>query len=359
MSSISAGGQPRRGSRLSVVELGPEHLDRWSQLVRGSPHGSAYSHLPAYLEALCSAGGGKYVVLAAFRGEEIVGGVAAYERTSPLGTFVAPRLLLYYNGFVLREYATKYPSERAARQVDATAALAEALESRGYGRLELRSRSTFSDARALQERGWNVSPSYSYVVPLADLEAQWMRAEQNFRRLVDRARELGLTVSSNDDFDSFFRLHQATADRKGAPLYLEAEAFKRYYDGLRSHDLCRLYHARLKDGRVAASQLVLTGHPVTHTVSAAADPDLQQTGANAFLRWSALEDLASLGHLANDLTDATLGPVAHFKSQLGSSLESSLVASRPMSLGFRVQLGAYRSLRRARRTRRAPAAATG
>jgi hypothetical protein len=355
MSSTAARGQGRRGSRLSVLELAPEQLDRWSQLVRDSPHGSAYS-LPGYLETLCSAGGGRYAVLAAFRGEEIVGGIAAYERSSPLGTFVAPRLLLYYNGFVLREYRTKYPSERTARQLEAVAALAEALESRGYGRLELRSRSTLTDGRALQERGWSVSPSYSYVVSLTDLDAQWQRAEQNFRRLVDRGRELELTVSINDDFESFFRLHEATAVRKGAPLYLEAAAFKRYYEGLRSHDLCRLYHARLRDGRVAASQLVLTGHPVTHTVSAAADADLQQTGANAFLRWSALEDLASLGHLENDLTDATLGPVAHFKSQLGSSLETSLVASRPMSLGFRLQLGVYRRLRGARR---APAIAAG
>jgi hypothetical protein len=342
----------RKGSRkqLSVVDLGPEQLDRWSRFVRESPHGSAYN-LPAYLEALCSAGGGRYVVLAAFRGEEIVGGVATYERSSPLGSFVSPRLLLYYNGFVLREYRTKYPSERTARDVETTTALAEALEGRGHGRLELRSRSPFTDARPLLERGWRVSPSYTYTVPLADLGAQWDRVEQNLRRLVDRGREQGLTLSVNEDFESFFRLHAQTAVRKRAPLYLEAGAFRRYYDDLRAHDLCRLYHARLADGRVAASQLVLTGHPVTHTVSAAADADLQRTGANAFLRWSAFEDLAALGHVANDLTDASFGPVAHFKGQLGGVLETALVASRPMSARFRLQSGVYHGLRRARQAR--------
>jgi hypothetical protein len=287
-------------------------------------------------------------VLAAFRGEEIVGGVAVYERSSPLGPFVSPRLLLYYNGLVLRDYQTKYPSERTARQLEVTAALARALEERGYGRLELRSRSPFTDARALQEVGWDVSPSYSYVVPLADLETQWGRVEQNLRRLVERGRQSGLTISVNEDFASFFRLHQATADRKGAPLYLESGPFERYYDLLRAQDLCRLYHARLPDGRVAASQLVLTGHAVTHTVSAAADPEAQQTGANAFLRWSAFADLAGLGYSGNDLTDASLGPVAHFKSQLGGNLETALVTRRPLSAGFRVQTGVYRTIREAR-----------
>jgi hypothetical protein len=329
------------------VELAPDEYERWSQLVRDSPGGSAYS-LPRYLEALCSAGGGRYSVLAALRGDEIVGGIAAYERSSPGGSFVAPRLLLFYNGLVLREYETRYPSERATRHVEAVAALAAALEERSYGRLELRSRSPFQDARPLLDRGWRVSPSYTYVVPLGDLDEQWKQVEQNLRRLVERGRRSELTLEVNEDFGALFRLHQETAARKGAPLYLGQAAFQRYYEDLRAQDLCRLYHARLPDGRVAASQLVLTGHAVTHTVCAAADAELQHTGANAFLRWSVFEDLAALGHTANDLTDATLGSVARFKSQLGSTLEPCLVASRPLSPAFRVQYGLYRATGRLR-----------
>ena len=68
-------------------------------------------------------------------------------------------------------------------------------------------------------------------------------------------------------------------------LYLGAAEFRQYYEELRDQDLCHLYHARLSDGRVAASQLVLTGHAVTHTVSAAADagdvPGVVATAANA------------------------------------------------------------------------------
>jgi hypothetical protein len=340
----------RSGRTLEVVELGPDRLDDWAAFVRESPFGSVYS-LPAYLEALCSAAGGRYAILAAARGDELVGGIAVYERSSPAGSYVSPRTLLFYNGVVLREYATKYPSERTARHAEVVGAIADALTTRGYGRVEFRCRGVFADARPLLERGWNVAPTYTYTIPLEDLESQWGRAEQNFRRLVDRGREGGLTLAVDENFAAFHRLHRLTAERKGAPLYLDEATFTAYFEKLRAADLCHLYHALLPDGRVAASQLVLCGHAVTHTVAAAADPEHMRTGANAFLRWAAAEDLAARGHTANDLTDATLASVAHFKSQMGSTLELCLVADKTFSRVFGAQLAAYRSLQSAKSLR--------
>lgn len=335
-------------SRVSVERLDPGDHDRFARLVGDAPSGSVYS-LPAYLATLADAAGDRFSVLAALRGEELVGGIALYERRSPLGWFVAPRLLLYYNGFVLREYETRYPSDRATRHYETVAALADALAAQGHGRLEVASRSPVTDVRPLLAAGWSVRPSYTYVVPLHDLEGQWARVEQNLRRLVERGREQGLTVTIDEDFESFYRLHGETAERKGAPLYLPRDAFRRYYEELRAKGLCRLFHAHLPDGRVGASQLVLLGHPVTHTVSAAADADLQSTGANPFLRWSVFEHLAEAGYASNDLTDAMFPPVARFKAQLGGTLEHSFVASRPPSAAFRLQTAAHRALQRAKR----------
>ena len=219
-------------SKLVVRELAPDEDDLWREFVSAAPSGSAYSQR-AYVEALCDATGGGTIVLGAFRGDAIAGGIAVYEHASPVGPFVAPRLLLYYNGLVLREYETRYPSERSAREVEVIAALASAMTGRGYGRLELRSRSPVVDARPFLVQGWRVEPSYSYVVPLTDLETQWDRMERNLRRLVERGNEHGLTLSVDEDFDAFYELHELTHTRKGAPLYLEREAFRRYYTRLR------------------------------------------------------------------------------------------------------------------------------
>ena len=338
----------RRGSRskrgaVVVEELDRASDERWSDFVRSSPGGSAYA-LPAYLDALCEATGAGFRVLAAVRGDEIVGGVAVFERTSPLGPWVAPRLLLYYNGIVLRDYDTRYPSERIARKGEVVDALAEALVARRYGRLELRSRSHVADVRSLQARGFSVSPSYSYVVPLDDLDAQWSRVEQNLRRLVERARREGLELDPEGAPEELYRLHHETHVRKGAPLYLPRDRFLRFVERLRAAGLGAVYAARFPDGRVAAAQLVLLGHPITHTVMAAGDAELQRTGSSPFLRWHAFVHLASIGATGNDLTDAAPSPVERFKSQLGGTLETGYVAVR-QTVAHRLQLHAGRRAR--------------
>ncbi len=303
--------------------LAPDEHPRWSALVEQSPDGSPYS-LPAYLDALCAATGGRYRILVAEREHELVGGIALYEEHGRFGRIVSPRLLLYYNGLVRKPHPTRTPGQEGAWQVQTLAALEQALRPLEAARLRVKSRAGVSDLRMFRER-WQVQPTYTYVVSLGDMEDAWKRVDKNLRRLVSRCEAHGLVLTVDDgDFDAFHRLHEQTHRRKGAPLYLEREAFRHFYAALRERGLAHLYHARAPDGRVAASQLVLAGHPVTHTVSAATDADFLNLGASAFLRWKAFEHLAQAGYAANDLTDAALNPVSAFKAQLGGELQVNL-----------------------------------
>jgi hypothetical protein len=320
----------------------------WTQLVSQSAEGSPY-HLPEYLDSLCRATGGRFKLLVAERNGEMLGGVPLYEEQSRWGRFVAPRLLLYYNGFVLKPYTGKYPSECAGLRIKILTALEEQLSKETYGRLRLKSRAMFSDARVFVARGWLARPTYTYVVRITDLPAAWNLVEPNLRRLIQRAEREGVTVTQDDDFDSFHRMHLETHQRKGAPLYLPEKAFRNFFEGLAKQGVLRLYHARLKDGQSISSQLVLLGpHSTSHTISAAADAKHLGLGGTPFLRWKVFESLAKLGYLANDLTDAELNPVTHFKSQLGGDLETCLVVSRQDSAVFRSGEALVRLLHRAR-----------
>jgi Acetyltransferase (GNAT) domain len=322
---------------LSVRILPESEFPAWNDLVSGSEEGSVY-HTPEYLDALCGAAGGGFRILAAERGGELQGGLALYERSAGAGSYVAPRLLLYYNGPVLRPLSTRYPSQQTARRNELLDALRTAVTARGYGRIQLRCRSPLTDVRVFLARGWTARPHYSYVVPLDDLPALRARMEQNLRRLVDRCASQGLTITEDDDFDGFFRLHAQIHDRKGAALYLQKTAFQRYFERIRALGLARLYHARLPDGTSVSTQLVLLGpHRVSHTVSAAADAAHLKLGATAYLRWGVFERLAALGSTANDLTDAALNPVTHFKAQLGGDLVLCLFLEAPESSSFRRQ----------------------
>ncbi|MEO8133114.1 MAG: GNAT family N-acetyltransferase [Betaproteobacteria bacterium] len=316
--------------RLPLVAefLSESEFGAWDDLVRDSTQGSIYS-TPAYLRALCDATGGTFRILAARRGEELVGGVALYERRVEKRVRISPRLLLFYNGLVLRDFATKYPSQRTARILEVSTALEAKLSGAGYESIVLKNNSSFTDARVFIAQGWVVRPGYSYVVPIADTAAAWNRVEQNLRRLIKRCGNEGVRFTDDDDFESFMRMHTATAQRKDVPLYLPDDKFRRFFATLKAAGLCRLYHARLANGQSISAQLVLLGgHSGSHSVSAASDPAYLQMGATAFLRWKAFESLSALGYATNDLTDAALNPVSHFKSQLGGNLEMCLVLEK-------------------------------
>ena len=326
-------------SPLVVRELTELEFDQWDTFVARAPEGSIH-YTSRYLAALCEASGGRFRVLAAHQGNELRGGVALYEESSRWGTVVAPRLLLYYNGIVLRSYDTQYPSQQTSRDLETQTALEAGLRARGYARLCLKSRSPLRDVRVFQGAGWTVIPTYTYVVPLTDRAGLWGRCDQNLRRLVGRCENQGITFSEDDDFESFFRMHLDVHHRKAAPLYLPKPQFERYVGRLMAEGLCRLYHARLPSGRSIAAQLVLVGaHPVSHTVCAATDGEFLSLGASAFLRWRAFEALAGLGSVANDLTDAALNPVTRFKSQLGADLQVCLQIARTDRLGIRLRDG--------------------
>src|SRR5258706_1911018 len=99
---------------LAAHFLTESEYDAWHALVAESPQGSVYS-TPQYLAALCEAAGGRFRILAVRRGDDLAGGVAIYERPVEGGLRVTPRPLLYYNGLVLREHPTRYPSQRTSR----------------------------------------------------------------------------------------------------------------------------------------------------------------------------------------------------------------------------------------------------
>jgi len=334
---------------VTAEELPESRYDDWVRLVSGSPEGSIYA-LPRYLQALCRAAGGRYSILGVRRGDQLAGGVAVYEQSSRYGPFVAPRPLLYYNGIVLQRYDTRYPSEQTSRHLRTLEALESALTKRGYARMTLASRSSFHDVRPFLAAGWTAAPRYSYLVPLADLEQLWGRVEQNLRRLVKRCEKDGMQVVEDDDFGAFFRLHSSIMERREQEQYLPESAFRAFFDELRGEGLCRLFHARMPDGRAIASQLILLGpSPVCHFAAAATDPEHLRSGVSALLRWKSFEVLSKSGFQAVDLTDAALNPVTHFKSQLGGDLGLTLLLEAPQSRAYRAGTAAKRLLQETRR----------
>src|SRR4051812_47723295 len=99
-----------------TYELKETEYGEWDAFVSQAPTGSIYSRT-AYLDALSTATGGRFRVLGVRQGDNLFGGIGVYEETTRHGVVVSPRLLLYYNGPVVRQHETKYPSEQTARHL--------------------------------------------------------------------------------------------------------------------------------------------------------------------------------------------------------------------------------------------------
>jgi hypothetical protein len=315
--------------------LAEARYDAWTRFVEGAPGGSIYAS-PTYLGVLCAATGGTFRILAVEKGAEIVGGVALYEERGASGVRVMPRLLLYYNGPVLTALESRYPYRQTSERLKVLAAMEAWLAGAGYGRLSLKFSPGVTEVRTFTSGGWSVRPTWSYVVSLSDLDETWGRIEQNLRRLVKRAEKEGVTVTEDDDFDSFHRLHLATMERKDRGTYLPYDRVETWFRRLHEQGLATLFHARLPDGRSVATTLLLLGNfPVAHTVSAAADAEHQALGTNPLLRWASFRSLHERGFRGVDLTDAALNAVTRFKGQLGGELVMSLEADAPRTLRYR------------------------
>lgn len=193
-------------TKIHIAYLDQSEYNSWNKFVTESTFGSIYS-TTEYLEILCEATKGNFKILAAKQGDEIIGGVGLYEQNSPQGIYISPRLLLYYNGIVLRDYKTKYPSQQTSRHLAIMGALEEALSETKYNVIRLWNRPNLLDVRVFLARKWTTNLHYTYTVHISDIQALWKKVDQNLRRLITRCEKEEYKIVVNDDFKSFYDLH--------------------------------------------------------------------------------------------------------------------------------------------------------
>ena len=326
---------------LEAEVLAEEHYGAWDHFVAGQERTGSIFSTVQYMDILCRAAGGSFSVAAIRDGDSFIAGLGVYRRRILGHEVISHRMLLSYNGPVLRDDLFAATGSRS-KGFEALNALCRFLSRQNVSGVTLHCRDGHQDFRPFLNRGWGASPFYTIVVPTADSGQLWNRFDRNARRLVRRAEESGCTVEPDGDFDFFYHAHQEIHRRKGAPLYLPEAAFRRFVDDLAAAGLGVIFTARLASGVPAAAQLQLLGrHRCSHTVCAGSDGAHLWTGAGYLLRWRAFVELGARGYASNDLTNASYGDVTRFKEQLGGTLTIT------MSLRSRQRLS-YRLARRGR-----------
>ena len=83
--------------------LAEEHYDAWDDFVMGQKRTGSIYGTARYLDILCRAAGGSFSVLATHDGDSFVAGVGLYRRRVDAHEVISTRMLLHYNGLVLRD----------------------------------------------------------------------------------------------------------------------------------------------------------------------------------------------------------------------------------------------------------------
>ena len=223
------GGSERMASqRERRLAGGRRARDEWSAFVAASPTGSAYS-LPAYLDALAAPPAG---------GSASSPRAAATSSSAGSRSTSARRVSASSSARVCSSTTTGSSCGRRRRGIppSAPSRKCKTVDCARRG-LEQRSASAASSSAHAAVHGRATIPGPRMdgdaVVqlrrPARRPRGQWGRDEQNLRRLVGRCEREG-SVPSDERVRSVLRAPFRAHERKGAPLYLPADAFRAYYE---------------------------------------------------------------------------------------------------------------------------------
>jgi hypothetical protein len=137
--------------QISTRYLEPSEYELWDRFVDTTRLGSIYNQ-SFFLHALCQAIGTQFRILAAFKNNEMVGGMGLHYNSSRYGDMIHIRPLLYYNGLVISDFDSKYPSITSSRQTEVINAILDELESGKYAFAEFSSTHPLDDLRPFLAR---------------------------------------------------------------------------------------------------------------------------------------------------------------------------------------------------------------
>jgi hypothetical protein len=350
----------------------------WRRVVSSSPYATPFHH-PDVVTSVAVAMGRETKGWGAWLEGELVGGIFVLHSPSARLTPVSAGA---YNGPLLRDFPTKFRSSNDRYSSEVVTALCEAIRSE-HSPIELRMVPGTADVRALVAAGWQLRPSFTYLVDIADLGQAWEAIDTNRKRLIRRAQRLGYGISEvtcptgtcptgtcptgtcptanepsgrsicqpsesfvgqtieetgvkietyNDSVaNDVERLHRLQEQGYGLPGDVDLKGWRELLRRTLGQGTVRLFVARSRDGQVVAFQLTAAPDPVASAATSGgarvaanlltgACPEHLDSGVNGLLRWRVFERLGEAGFREFDLNGARPGAAGRFKASFGGKL---------------------------------------
>ena len=276
---------------LAVRELEALELDTWDRFVRESPQGTIFSE-SLWLKLL----GYPFRILACYKGDEIVGGVAVFEdelRSNTMETVP----LTSFQGFLFRNNGFMKPPLREKLEKKVSFGLIEGLEHR-YRNVTLCHHYSFEDVRPFyfhtygQDSMYSVTVRYTSVVDLSDMNRAWSKMENNTHCEIHKGEKRGNSVQESDDFEIFDRMHRRTFERQGIERDIPSEFLARVYAELKKENRCQLFLAQNSVGSPTSACLAVWDNKRAYHWLAASEPEHRNDGSASLTLWTVCQHMS-------------------------------------------------------------------
>ncbi|MCA9971066.1 MAG: GNAT family N-acetyltransferase [Anaerolineales bacterium] len=313
---------------MHVRPLTPSDYDDWHALIRLAPPGNAFQRAD-WLQMLCATDLDLQLLLLGCYDDKqtLVGGQALLFHRRWGMSLSAPHEF-FYNAPLVRPSC----SAKSARPADVVAALVNATaHALSYAQVE--THPALADVRPYLDAGWQVTPTYTHLWPMADPDQVWQAMNREKRREIRRISETHhFGVEEGDAvLDAFLALYALTMRKfSWRPSPKWAATFRQRFHWLRARDGCRLHTVRTSAGELVGGVVTLLSRE-DHTAylwrQGSADPRVVPA-----LYWFAANEVAGTFHTVN-FGGSPQPSLSRFKDYLGATAVSHFRATHDASRG--------------------------
>lgn len=295
-----------------------DHSD-WDTFIDSLSHEALFSKA-SWLAPVTQVTGKGFQVIACYKGDELVGGIAL-QISKRINLQIGHYPILTPNlGPVMLMRETKYGFKNESQAIQMSDALIHFLENQ-YDYITFTTYDWWNDIRPFQWRGWRSRVSYTYKINLRNIDINTI--DINERNKVRRAEKQNVQVKISDNIEHLQKslvLQEKTYERQQKRFPLTTGAFVDLFSGLQQHGIVlRAYIAEM-DNRCLASMINVLYRTQAYCSIAGADPEYLHTGANQLLWWEVIKDLRDSGYTIFDLCGGNHPSISAYKAKFGGKL---------------------------------------
>ncbi len=184
-----------------------------------------------------------------------------------------------------------------------------------------------SDGLAFQDRGFQVTPQYTFEIDCrGDPKQVWDGMHFKTRQHIRRAQEK-LSVATVDDPNEFVQFYHRNLRERKRTSFLALDAFAALFAECRSRDSGEILSANWPNGKPAAMVFLVWGYGTMYYLLSSRAQDAGDNGSINLLIWSAVNRAHGRG-LVFDLDGVTTSGTARFLSGFGGQIRVRMIARR-------------------------------